>query len=190
MTSPKVLAADIPTSESLKLTSNATESPQNAPPLPRLLSAESKLKRDDWMLEPEIPVVDNPSSQSHSKPRIVPPDEEMSLTEEYGDLEQSKRTLGGGVDFFSSLGTEHKKKRPEKPDPNKVRVYYFWVGLNEVQVEYNLGGRQLSRAQHPTDRRQVFGRICHAASLGESLLWWSWLTVADAQAATRVRNGR
>lgn len=116
----KVLATDIPTSESLKLTSNATESAATAPPLPPSLHTESKLKRDDWMLESTTPAVQNPTTPYSSRPRIVVPDEDMSLTEEYGDPEQNKRTLGGGVDFFSLLGTEHKKKRPDKPDPDKV----------------------------------------------------------------------
>jgi hypothetical protein len=47
------------------------------------------------------------------------------LTEGYGDEEGSNRTLGGGVDFFSSLGTERKKEVKEKPDPSKVR----WLNI-------------------------------------------------------------
>ena len=120
MTFLKILATGIPTSESLKLTSNATEFAENPPPLPQSLRTESKPKRDDWMLEPTAPVINNPTSQFSSRPLVVLPDEEMSLTEEYGNPEQDKRTFGGGVDFFSSLGTEHKKKRPSKPDPDKV----------------------------------------------------------------------
>ena len=44
------------------------------------------------------------------------------FTEDYGDDPENKRTLGGGVDFFSSLGTEHKRKdkKPDRPDPEKV----------------------------------------------------------------------
>jgi hypothetical protein len=46
------------------------------------------------------------------------------MTEGYGDEEPSNRTLGGGVDFFSSLGTEHKRKDPDegKSDPSKPVV--------------------------------------------------------------------
>jgi hypothetical protein len=46
------------------------------------------------------------------------------FTEGYGDEEPSNRTLSGGVDFFSSLGTEHKRKDPnaDKPDPSKPPV--------------------------------------------------------------------
>lgn len=46
------------------------------------------------------------------------------LTEGYGD-EAGARTLGGGVDFFSDLGIEKKKKDPNenKPDPSKVSSY-------------------------------------------------------------------
>ena len=35
---------------------------------------------------------------------------EESLTEDYGEPVQNLRTMGGGVDFFSSLGTEKKRK--------------------------------------------------------------------------------
>ena len=53
---------------------------------------------------------------------------DQSLTEDYGDIESDKRTLGGGVDFFSSLGTERKKKpRENKPDPEKVRNLLIYL---------------------------------------------------------------
>lgn len=31
----------------------------------------------------------------------------------------------GTVDFFSSLGTEHRPKKQPKPDPTEVRIYIF-----------------------------------------------------------------
>jgi hypothetical protein len=45
------------------------------------------------------------------------------LTDGYGEGSGGGRTLGGGVDFFGSLGTERKRKDPNenRPDPNKVR---------------------------------------------------------------------
>ena len=53
-----------------------------------------------------------------------------SLTEGYGELVQNSRTLGGGVDFFSSLGTEKKKKQQEeKPDPDKVSNIFIEICL-------------------------------------------------------------
>ena len=40
----------------------------------------------------------------------------------YGDAPADARTMSGGVDFFSSLGTERKKKPPpDRPNPDKVR---------------------------------------------------------------------
>ena len=63
-----------------------------------------------------------PVLPSDSRPRnheLLNDDE--SFTEEYGEMSGGSRTLGGGVDFFSSLGTERKKAlRPDKPDPEKV----------------------------------------------------------------------
>ena len=44
-----------------------------------------------------------------------------SLTEDYGEQSIGARTLGGGVDFFSSLGKERERKpKPDLPDPDKV----------------------------------------------------------------------
>ena len=44
-------------------------------------------------------------------------DQDESLTDGYGDQPANSRTMGGTVDFFSSLGTELRKKQP-MPDPN------------------------------------------------------------------------
>ena len=42
-------------------------------------------------------------------------------TSGYGESSSNARTMSGTVDFFSSLGTEKKKKPPpDRPDPSKV----------------------------------------------------------------------
>lgn len=87
------------------------------------------MKRDDWMmLPPEATIISEISRPDPS--RITPMDVgEESYTEEYGDLPSNSRTGAGGVDFFSSLGTERKKPpRPDRPDPDKVCVIYPFVG--------------------------------------------------------------
>lgn len=63
------------------------------------------------MLEP--PMTPTPPSPSS---RTVDRDQQMeeSLTEDYGEPSENVRTTAGGVDFFSSLGTERKKKPPPK----------------------------------------------------------------------------
>lgn len=76
------------------------------------------------LLPPSIPTVPS-SSSDHPPPakkRIIVPDpNEDSLTEDYGES-SGARALGGGIDFFSGLGTERKKKQKEdRPDPEKVR---------------------------------------------------------------------
>lgn len=52
------------------------------------------------------------ANNSHSRLSV-----DESFTEDYGDASEGARNLGGGVDFFSTLGTEVKKKglldRPE-----------------------------------------------------------------------------
>jgi hypothetical protein len=102
----KPIAADIPTAESLKLTSHA----------PRAIVAESSLKRDDWMLEPSTSSAVPPMM---SLPQLDGGDE--SLTDGYGEPSASGRNPGGGIDFFSSLGKEKERKpKPDLPNPDKV----------------------------------------------------------------------
>jgi hypothetical protein len=68
------------------------------------------------MLEASI---DSAASPVTSHPRPEAADE--SLTEGYGEPSTSARTLGGGIDFFSSLGKEREKKpKPDLPNPDKV----------------------------------------------------------------------
>jgi hypothetical protein len=110
----KVLTTDIPTAESLKLTSRVTSQPDD-PPLPPSLPADTSLKRDEWMLAPSGGSVPIPSTS-----KLQPMTGDESLTEDYGEPSGNSRTLGGDIDFFSSLGTEHKKKPKEKPELEKV----------------------------------------------------------------------
>jgi hypothetical protein len=59
--------------------------------------------------------------KSHERPLALPTNDD-SFTEDYGELSRDSRTTSGGVDFFSSLGTERKKNsKPLKPNPDKVR---------------------------------------------------------------------
>ena len=71
------------------------------------------------MLLPPSAVTAPAPEPSSSKLQI--PTGNESLTEDYGEPMQDLRSMGGGVDFFSSLGTQrHKKKKEDKPDPEKV----------------------------------------------------------------------
>jgi hypothetical protein len=111
----KPIAADIPTAESLKLTSHAQSEPHD-PSLPRAVVAESSLKRDDWMLEPSTSSAAPPMM---SRPQLDGGDE--SLTDGYGEPSASSRNFGGEIDFFSNLGKEKKRKpKPDLPNPDKV----------------------------------------------------------------------
>lgn len=112
--STQVHAADIPTRESLKITSRA-ETQGTDPPLPPTSRTESVLKRDEWMLQPSAAPDCRP--QNHTVRAGV----EELLTESYGEPFSDSRKLDGGIDFFANLGTEKKKPpRPDKPDPDKV----------------------------------------------------------------------
>ncbi|TFK48693.1 hypothetical protein OE88DRAFT_1663765 [Heliocybe sulcata] len=111
------LATDIPTAESLKLTSRAVEDPSD-PPLPPPMRTETTLKRDDWMLMPPTAPTVPPVTST-----VRTPNGAESMTDEYGEPAQNERRLDGGVDFFSSLGTERTKKPPpEKLDPDKPKI--------------------------------------------------------------------
>jgi hypothetical protein len=112
-TSVQPLATDIPTAESLTLTSNPSSGATDAA-LPRATAQETPLKRDDWMLAPAAARAAAPATEPSLEPE--------SYTEDYAGGSGDRRTLGGGVDFFSSLGTEHRQKKPaeDKPDPDKA----------------------------------------------------------------------
>lgn len=119
------LATDVPTAESLKLTSRAGSVPGD-PPLPKAGVSESSLKRDEWMLEPtSVPLV--PDVVGRTGPPM--PEGDHDATDGYGEPSANARTGAGSVDFFSSLGTERKK--PQKPEPtDQVRrhpVYIFII---------------------------------------------------------------
>lgn len=52
-----------------------------------------------------------------------------SLTEGYGEAMGGPPSLNGGVDFFSSLGTEAKKKRNilDRPEPVAVCLIFLVI---------------------------------------------------------------
>ena len=113
----KPIAADIPTAESLKLTSHAQSRPDDPSP-PRAVVTESSLTRDDWMLEPSTS-----SAAPLTMSRLQLDGGDESLTDGYGEPSASSRTLEGGVDFFSSLGKEKERKpKPDLPNPDKVTL--------------------------------------------------------------------
>ncbi|PFH53394.1 hypothetical protein AMATHDRAFT_84030 [Amanita thiersii Skay4041] len=110
------LATDIPTGRSLKITSTAVDRYSTIP-------AQAKLKRDEWMLVPSSSPFISSNDGNH-----------QSLTEDYGEPSTSSRNLPGGVDFFSSLGTEHRKRNshPERPNIDNPTVNY-----KELNPEFN-----------------------------------------------------
>lgn len=120
---PQLLAKDIPAAESLQLASHAQPT-EDDPVLPPTASTESKLQRDEWML---LPSSDAPRSSSSSRPLAQQlPTGDDSYTDGYAESSVAGRTPGGAVDFFSSLGTEKKRKpRPDKPDPDKVEILFL-----------------------------------------------------------------
>jgi len=131
LTCYQVLATDIPAAESLKLTSSAIAGPSD-PKQPPNLSTETPLKRDDWMLLP--PTAPSIPSEIRKDTQVT----DGSMTDDYGEAFGGQRTLGGGIDFFSTLGTDVRKKpRPERPDPNQVsclRCLMLNCGLTRISA--------------------------------------------------------
>ncbi|KAI0075064.1 hypothetical protein K474DRAFT_1664650 [Panus rudis PR-1116 ss-1] len=102
------VAANIPTAESLKLKSRSEALPGD-PPLPPATKTETSLKRDEWMLDPVIaPTV--PDVSSRLAPGTPGEDEEMEV--ETTNTSDASKPIHTTTDFFSSLGTEHRKKPP------------------------------------------------------------------------------
>lgn len=131
-----VVGTEIPTAESLKLRASAEDGP-SLEDLPQSESTESKLKRDDWMLELL-------KGGDRGLSRLA--QNEDALTEDYGEPSTSARTMSGGVDFFSSLGTEHKRRKPhsDRPDPDKARCSAFCTTTLTNQILFqNLAHNKL-----------------------------------------------
>jgi hypothetical protein len=105
----------IPTGASLDIRSTANVMDDD-PALPRATTTESKQQREEWMLlQPSAPVVPLPTPPLHSL------DHGDTLTDGYGERTTGNRTMSGEVDFFSSLGTEHRKKDvTDKRNPETV----------------------------------------------------------------------
>ena len=130
---PQEATASIPTADSLHKTSQVEKSQA---PLPGATSTVSKTnQREEWMLDP------GPIASSSTVPRTtrdIPHSagtSSQSMTEGYGEEASSNRTVGGQVDFFSSLGTEHKRKDPneDRPDPSQPQIHQ--TELNTQLIE-------------------------------------------------------
>ncbi|CAE6373246.1 unnamed protein product [Rhizoctonia solani] len=129
------VASSIPTADSLELTSNASNIPDGAkePPSNAQIT-QTKLQRDEWMLlDPSTPTVPiGTPSRPPDRATLQTADE---MTDGFGEEVRNMRTLGAGVDFFSSLGTEHRKK-PSPKDPNeKPKVSAREINRGEPEPE-------------------------------------------------------
>ncbi|KAL7423725.1 Pre-mRNA-splicing factor cwf19 [Cryptotrichosporon argae] len=112
-------ASYIPTADSLALRSNVSEP---RAPLPPTLSTASKTnEREAWMTEPVDPPVGG--SATH-----VPAPEPSA---------PASASFGPGDDFFSTLGTEHKRKDPNALKPDVVQN--LLVNNRELNTQFKEG---------------------------------------------------
>lgn len=131
----QTVASGIPTSASLELTSNPSNVPPGARSPPKnVQQTETKLQRDEWMLlDPGTPTVPVGTPSRPPARAIVQTADEM--TDGFGEELTDARNLGGGVDFFSSLGTEHRKK-PSPKDVNAKVCQQLLYSLSQLNTDY------------------------------------------------------
>ncbi|KAF8600279.1 hypothetical protein BDV93DRAFT_538757 [Ceratobasidium sp. AG-I] len=136
----RTVASGIPTSASLELTSNASHIPPGARSPPKnVQQTETKLQRDEWMLlDPGTPTVPIGTPSRPPARAIVQTADEM--TDGFGEELVDARNLGGGVDFFSSLGTEHRKKPSPKDVNAKPRMSDREMNRGEPEPEASTKG--------------------------------------------------
>lgn len=157
--------ANAPATAGMSLQSHASEHPAAA--LPGSTATESKTReRDSWMLEPTEaapPTTSNPFAERNipkSAGLTAARSQAVDMTDGYGEEESSGRTLGGGVDFFSALGSEHKRKDPneDKPDPSKLQVTKMELNQQLVQGktldDYETKGGSLRHGRALTAQRR------------------------------------
>ncbi len=86
--------------------------------------------------------------------RALPTGEDDDPMDGYGDAAGDARTLGGGVDFFSSLGTERKKNAADKPDPEKVTfIFYATKGYVSIIILPAAQNQPHGAERRPQERR-------------------------------------
>lgn len=189
------VVANVPSAAGLPLKSHASEPAKG--PLPDATSTDSKTQeRQAWMLEPPVtapPVSSKPFGESNfpkcagtSAGRSQPITTDMDMTDGYGENESSNRTMSGGVDFFSGLGTEHKRKDPQddKPDPTKLQIH---------DTELN---KQLLQGKNLDDYEVKGEPVCSVSwrdvwmiadfSRQEGAAWKCWVSVEDDEAQAIV----
>lgn len=141
---PRESVANAPTSASLDLTSSAPSSRQQPPILPTDAPAATTISRDSWTLGEPRDAGGNTSSAAS-----LPHEQQLDahalrdngatfsvraptrrdlglgaedLTDGFGQGDVGN-TTGANADYFGSLGSRREKApRPDKPDPEKVRV--------------------------------------------------------------------
>jgi hypothetical protein len=123
-------------------------------------------ERDSWMLEPTETApatISNPFAERNipkSAGLSVGRSQPVDMTDGYGEEESSGRTLDGGVDFFSALGSEHRRKdiNEDKPDPSKLQVTKMELNQQLVQGktldDYETKGWSLPDEAMLTDQRK------------------------------------
>lgn len=142
--------ANIPTAGSLPLKSQVERADA---PLPHTTATGTERReRDSWMLDPgalDSQPIATSASNSAPKSATLPSSTSRDMTDGYGDNQASNRTTDGGVDFFSSLGTEHKRKDLDanKPDPAKAPVDY-----RELNVQLK-EGKSVDEYEAPTVKK-------------------------------------
>ncbi|AFR94781.1 cell cycle control protein cwf19 [Cryptococcus neoformans C23] len=113
---PTNAVANIPTADSLPLTSNPSGPKVSLPP--STAAGSEGRERDSWMLEPSV------SSAIVPVPRDDVPHSAVKSAADTADGYGDGQPAVSNVDLFSSMGIEHKRKDPrsDRPDPSQLVV--------------------------------------------------------------------
>ena len=132
------------------------------------------------LMPPSTPIVPEVASRMEA--------EDEPMTEGYGEPSQNARNMSGNVDFFSSLGTERKKKpQPDRPDPEKVRPHIaYYAVMTDLVLP---ASHQPQGTEHRTQGGKEYRRhsCCHAESEHSRR---TWIAMAHDEASARVRTSR
>ncbi|KAJ9116583.1 hypothetical protein QFC20_000515 [Naganishia adeliensis] len=136
-TLPPAIAAETPTDSDLRREEWMLDPTQMTIPGLEVQSSTGKVAKSPNVPVPHSAIVGGPSDTTFGRDDAIVKGGTGGddLTDGYGEGSGGGRTLGGGVDFFGSLGTERKRKDPNenKPDPNKLVISKYELNTQLVE---------------------------------------------------------
>lgn len=137
------------------------------------------------MLEPSTPSI---PAENHPR-REFPLDDDNSYMDGYGEASGDARTLGGGGDFFSNLGKERMKVRPDKPDPEKVVILINYMRYSLFTQDGHSIAKNQSQGTQPRSQRGCAHELRRTPSASTVLhTRRPWFSMAHDAPPARLRS--